>query len=66
MKNKKFNGLVAYRRKLNYYIINGGRRFYAFTQKQKKIRRSLSFHREYNKLHFYINPLGLKTNFFPF
>lgn len=66
MKNKKFNGLVAYRRKLNYYIINGGRRFYAFTQKQKKIGRSLSFHREYNKLHFYINPLGLKTNFFPF
>jgi hypothetical protein len=66
MKNKKFNGLVAYKRKLNYYIVNGGRRFYAFTQKEKKIRRSLSFHREYNKLHFYINPLGLKTNFFPF
>ncbi|WAX07581.1 hypothetical protein BK649P1_00017 [Bacteroides phage BK649P1] len=66
MKNKKFNGLVAYKRKLNYYIVNGGRRFYAFTQKEKKIRRSLSFHREYNKFHFYINPLGLKTNFFPF
>lgn len=66
MKNKKFNGLVAYKRKLNYYIVNGGRRFYAFTQKEKKIRRSLSFHRGYNKLHFYINPLGLKTNFFPF
>lgn len=66
MKNKKINGFVAYKRKLNYYIVNGGRRFYAFTQKEMKIRRSLSFHREYNKLHFYINPLGLKTNFFPF
>lgn len=66
MKNRKFCGLVAYRRKLNYYIAPGGVRYYAFTQKEKKIRRSLSFHRGYNKLHFYVNPLGLKTNFFPF
>lgn len=67
MKNKKINGFVAYKKKLNYYIVNGGIRFYAFTQKERKIRRSLFFHREDNKICFYINPLGVKTKLkFPF
>ncbi len=66
MKNKKFGGLVAYKRKLSYCIIQGGVRFYAFTQKEKRIRRSLCFYRECNKLRFYVNPLGLKANLFPF
>lgn len=66
MKNRKFCGLVAYKRKLNYYVIPGGVRFYAFTPKEKRIRRSLYFYRECNKLRFYVNPLGLKSNLLPF
>lgn len=66
MKNRKFNGLVAYKRKLNYCIVSGGRRYYSFTKKEKKIRRTLYFYRYWNKLHFRINSLGIKTNFFPF
>lgn len=66
MKNRKFGGLLAYKRKLNYCIVPGGVRFYKFTQKEKRIKRSLYFHRECNKLIFHVNPLGLKTFIFPF
>lgn len=66
MKNRKFCCLVAYKRKLSYCIIPGGVRLYAFTQKEKRIRSSLYFYREWNKLNFYVNPLGLKANLLPF